>query len=169
MPITNREILVAQRTADQLIRRAGGWDHADVNAIASRVWKDRPQNSSAAYLQYRNIATQAVRMARSAQTLQVNPNLTVLNLPVDPGIRGNQRRYAYRVVVVVRDGSGNERQSTAVTVRSTANLTGGEVQEMAIAQVQQNSPAYPDQSIRIVNLNRQWTIDAYIVAAGVKR
>jgi len=169
MPTTANERGEAQRSADAYLRRHGGFGSVSQNDLARYLYDNRSPNSTGQYLEFRNVAVQAWRQSQSAGTLQANPSLSILNLPTDPSIRGNQRQYAFHVVVAMNDASGREVQSTMVIVRSSDNLTGAEIHQIAIQQAQQASPMYPDQSVQFSRVGAGYTFEAYITLAGQRR
>jgi hypothetical protein len=83
-------------------------------------------------------------------------------LPQSAGIGADQPRYAYRVIVVGRDDSGNEIFSTAVWVRSDQSLTGSEVRTFALAAMVQIPQQYRVERRGLAIA----TFDTFIMLAG---
>lgn len=166
MAFSNFNRRTFQRSMQSSIAGFGGWSSANVDKVANAAWKSRPPSNTNTYIEFRNLATQTIRLSRNAELMQVNPR-ALPTLSRDPTIERGQPMHAYRVAVHVVDASGHERQTTVVTVRSSRELTGEAVQAEAVRMAQSGQRTDSgDTNPTLARLRPQWSIETDIVSAG---
>ena len=153
------------RSALAMARALG--PNADPNEIARSVKSRSESYRSESFFAFLNIARSAVNTANMGRELSSNPDYrpAAADLPIDPTIRGNMRRFQYRVVVNATNPDTLETFETAFNIRSSTSLTAQELAEQAIRAFQRNQ-LERDYRARIQQIGDQAAYEVFVVGAG---